>query len=364
MTVLAIIILIAGVANITLGLLPLLKDPKQKLNQWFGFFCFVFASWVLSNFLLIVFPSPFWLKSTYAFGALSATTSTFWIWKICNKKITKIKFFIASTLSATMVILCYLKIIVPQISSNEFSQAYAGSYEYSGNQLFFTFYFACLLATFTYMIGSLINGYRHSVDEIHKKQIGYILIGVCLSLASISVGNIVFPLFNLYRFTPILDSPSSLFFIVFSMLAISRYRLFGIRVILTEILVITMGSFLMALPFLMESISFVILTSVIFALFCLFGFLLIRSAIKESNYKDILEKEVALRTEELKSAKNIAEDRAMEAEKARKIAEQRTEEIKKKKEELERFYKLTVGRELKMVELKKEIDKLKLKSVS
>jgi len=359
MTVLAIIILIAGVANVILGLLPLLKDPKQKLNQWFGFFCFVFAFWVFSNFLLIIFPSPFWLKSTYAFGALSATTSTFWIWKICNKKITKIKIFVAAALSAIMVSLCYLKIIVPKIDSKEFSQAYAGSYEYSGNQLFFTFYFVCLVITFAYMIGSLINGYRHSADEIHKKQIGYILIGVCLSLTSISIGNIILPLFNLYRFTPILDSPSSLFFIIFSMLAISRYRLFGIRVILTEILVITMGSFLMALPFLMDSLSFVILTTAIFVLFCLFGYMLARSAIKESNYKDVLEKEVASRTEELKVAKNIAEDRAKEAEKARRVAEQTTEEIKKKKEELERFYKLTVGRELKMVELKKEINKLK-----
>lgn len=120
-----------------------------------------------------------------------------------------------------------------------------------------------------------------------------------------------------------------------------------------------MGAFLLMLPFLMPSSFFIILTSVIFALFCLFGCLLIRSAIKEGNYKDILEKEVASRTDELKIAKNVAETRAGEAEKAKNLAEQRMQEINERKEDLERFYKLTVGRELKMVELKKKVSELK-----
>jgi len=360
--ILSIIILIAGLGNVILGLLPLLKNRKEKLNLWFGFFCFIFAFWVFSNFLLIIFPSSFWLKSTYAFGALSATTSIFWIWKICGKKITKTKSFIAGGLSVIMTALCYLKITVPKLSPGELSQAYSGSYEYPGNQLFFIFFFISLLAIFAYMIGTLINGYRHSADEIHKKQLGYILIGISLSLTSVSISNIIFPFFNLYHLVPVFDSPSSLFFTIFSMLAISRYRLFGIKVILTEILVVAMGVLLSLLPFLMPTSSFVILTSGIFVLFCVFGYLLIRSAIKEAHYKETLEKEVAARTHELEDAKNIAVNRAQELEKAKNLAEARAQEIGKRKEDLERFYDLTVGRELKMIELKQKIKDMESKS--
>jgi nitrate/nitrite-specific signal transduction histidine kinase len=62
-----------------------------------------------------------------------------------------------------------------------------------------------------------------------------------------------------------------------------------------------------------------------------------------------LEIKVAARTRELKELIETQE----------KIIEERTKEIKKKMEELEKFQRLAVGRELKMIELKKEIERLK-----
>lgn len=46
-------------------------------------------------------------------------------------------------------------------------------------------------------------------------------------------------------------------------------------------------------------------------------------------------------------------------EKLERTVRERTKELQKEVEELEKFYKLTIGRELKMVELKKEIERLK-----
>lgn len=72
--------------------------------------------------------------------------------------------------------------------------------------------------------------------------------------------------------------------------------------------------------------------------------------------KDALEEEklsleikVKARTKALEEAKQLLEQKV----------EERTKELKERIEELEKFHRLTVGRELKMIELKKEIARLK-----
>ena len=72
-----------------------------------------------------------------------------------------------------------------------------------------------------------------------------------------------------------------------------------------------------------------------------------RTALEES--KTVLEIKVEARTKELREL----------AERREEIIEERTKEIKERMAELERFQKLAVGRELKMIELKEEIKRLK-----
>jgi len=69
------------------------------------------------------------------------------------------------------------------------------------------------------------------------------------------------------------------------------------------------------------------------------------------NINTELEKRVVERTAELEKLKNNLE----------KMVEERTKELEEKVKELERFQSLTIGREMKMIELKKEIEKIKAK---
>jgi len=74
------------------------------------------------------------------------------------------------------------------------------------------------------------------------------------------------------------------------------------------------------------------------------------AALEES--KIVLQIKVKARTRELEELTKNLEGKVKE----------RTRELEKRLSELERFHKLTVGRELKMMDLKKEIEKLKRKS--
>jgi len=78
------------------------------------------------------------------------------------------------------------------------------------------------------------------------------------------------------------------------------------------------------------------------------------SALEES--KTVLEIKVAARTKELRELAESLEEKVKER---TKELQEKTIKLQKKVAELEEFHRLTVGRELKMIELKQEIERLK-----
>lgn len=151
-------------------------------------------------------------------------------------------------------------------------------------------------------------------------------------------------------------------------------KLFGIKVILVEIFVGLMGASLFVMPFFVEILWQRILLVFLFALFCGFSYLLVKSTVKEYREREILEQRVRERTKELEGAKRNLEEinsvlevrvkaRTVELEKLNRTLEEkvvaRTNDLEAKIRDLEKFQRITVGRELKMIELKKEIEYLR-----
>lgn len=154
----------------------------------------------------------------------------------------------------------------------------------------------------------------------------------------------------------------------------TKDKLFGIKVILVEIFVGLMGASLIVMPFFVGLLWQQVLLVMLFILFCLFGWILLKGTIKEYREKELLEQKVKERTKELEHAKHNLEEmnsalevrvkaRTRELENLnRKLEENvalRTNDLEAKIKDLETFQRITVGRELKMIELKNEVESLR-----
>ena len=89
----------------------------------------------------------------------------------------------------------------------------------------------------------------------------------------------------------------TLLYIIPLAIGITRYHLFGIEVILTEILVGVIGILLLIQIFVAPTIFWKIINGIIFLLFCIFGYLLIRGVFREIRRREELERISRAKTE-------------------------------------------------------------------
>lgn len=211
-----------------------------------------------------------------------------------------------------------------------------------------------------------------------KTKLRYFFIGAGIYALMILIFNIIMPILaggQYQGFYYIYGEYSSLIFLFFVAYSIMRNQLFGIRVLAVQFLVVLMGALLFFVPFFVAEIGWLkIITWLAFGLFCIIGYLLIKSTSSETAEKGALEKELNTRIIELEKAKKSLEEAKLVLEvrvqartkelqeQATKLDQQvkvRTVELEKKVEELERSNKLMVGREMAMLELKQELAKYK-----
>jgi signal transduction histidine kinase len=156
----------------------------------------------------------------------------------------------------------------------------------------FLIYFAIYIFLFFFNVWR----FRHNTSGLEKKQSNYILFAFFVlnlsSLAFLPAYGIDFPPLS-YLFAVIC--------VLILSLAVTKYHLFETKVILTETLVSIMGIVLFVLPFLMPTTGLKVLTSLVFVLFCFFGYYLIKITHRESRRREdaeaIASRERALRRE-------------------------------------------------------------------
>lgn len=283
MEILEAIVLLSAICNFFLGLFVFLKDPSKKINRLFGICGVITAIWVFANFMMGAKGTIFWLKSASAFGALVPISAILWILEFCEKKITSREIFLLYGTGFLFFIISYINNLI--VSNVE--KVYLGGFEGETGP-FFISYWIYIFVSLAFIVYTLISGY-FSITGIRKTQISYVMVGAILYISIVCVVSFILPLFGILKFTA-LDSPSSLFLIFFTTLAITRHHLFGIRLILTEILVGAIGLVLLVQAMTAETLGWQIFGFILLILFGFLGYLLIKTTLEEIRRREEIEK--------------------------------------------------------------------------
>lgn len=184
----------------------------------------------------------------------------------------------------------------------------------------------------------LIKNY-FKLSRENKLKTSYLIIGLFLFVLGNLVFNIAFPAIRGDSQYYQLGDYSVVFIIIFTAIAITKKGLFKARIIATTFFILFIFVLLLFdFIFSYQQPSLQIFKGIILLFFIVFAYLLVRGTKIEIKQKERLSK----LNEELEN----------------KVRE-RTKELSDRVVELEKFHRLTVGREIRMVELKKKIKKLK-----
>lgn len=156
--------------------------------------------------------------------------------------------------------------------------------------LLFPLYFLVALFYISAGIIRLFFIYKKSLGT-QRIQVLYFFLGIAITAGILFVVNLVIgSVFKLSLQVYRGAIASSLAFTTFTGLAITRYHLFGIEVILTEILVGVIGISLVIQIFTAPTVLLRIVNGFLFVLFCIFGWLLIRATLREIKRREEAEK--------------------------------------------------------------------------
>jgi len=371
-----IIVVIINFIGIAISSWVYLINPRGKINQ-------IFPVWVLFNILQVDFAylrdvhslfrySLIFVRSEFSTIPFFMIVAYFFVFYFPQKG--KRNLFLEKIYIFGWLIVFYITFFTPLVIQETIIQE-------RGIDLVFgkgiMVYFFWLILSAFFILRMFFNKYiTLSLKDKLKTQ--YLLMGVVLYALFNLVINVIYPIVkHSVKYHEIADY-SIIFPLLFTTYAIIKRELFEIKTILTEFLVGIMAIILGILPFVIETSFFTkVVLAFVFLTFLFIGYSLIKYARQRIKAEEMLEEKINQRTKELEEAKSILEikvkARTKELEELAaslddKVA-QKTVELEKNKEtlekrvdELEKFHKLAVGRELRMLELKKEIEQLKRKT--
>lgn len=278
------IILGSGVLSLFLGLLALYMGKRTREVISFGVFSIITSIWIFSNILSLAFSLEhvIFLKLTYAFGALTVAALLAWSFFYDEKKH---QFSVYAAIYASGLAVAVLSMIGSLVVGEVHRVTVTGIEVEEG--ILFPVFGLYLLFSIIWSIVNITRTYRRSVG-LRRRQSGMVLIGVSgFMLITLFVSGIL-PTFGIFDYTN-LDSPSSIIFVLFTMVAVVKHRLLGTKIILTQALVSVLVTTSLIQLLDSRGLSDWITNSVALATVLIVGGFLVKSVMDEVRRKEEME---------------------------------------------------------------------------
>ncbi len=278
---LKLVLIIVVFFNFFLSFYVISQDRKSWNNRLFFLLSFFAAIWTFTNYLTGVYSTPFWLQSTYAFGALVISTGLIWTLLLTDKFLDKKKI----ALILFIALFFFFGSFWDGFIAEKYEKIYLGGAFVGEPGIGLIIYALFFLAAGALILYKLFSAQRKEADKKIKKRLLYIFYGALGTLIISSLTSFIFPLFSIFSFSG-LDSIGFLIFLFFIAYAITKQGLFNIKVIATELLVFAIWVFLFIRLLLSNTLQDQLINGGLLTLVIVSGILLIRSVMKEISQRE------------------------------------------------------------------------------
>ena len=293
------------VLDLTLGLIVYFRDSKNNTNLAFFVLTFLAMIWIASNFLenevLLENYSSLLLKIDFA----SAIILAYFFLFFCLNFPKSLNLSLVKKIGLVLLPLVFSILSFSSLIIKDFS-FYDGAIQFERG-IFYWFYALTLIAYIG--LGSLNLLFKLKKSEgIEKIRIVYILIGLILSatvaiLVNLILTQILTISIEVYR----IGIYGISFFIIFTTYALIKHHLMNIKVIATELLVGVLTLVIFIDLILSESFSIALLKTAILIIFVYLGISLIKSVLKEIEYRERVKKAYEIEKKAHKELKRLDE---------------------------------------------------------
>ncbi len=264
---------------------------RNRVNQVFLAMTWAFLGWIIFAYLSDLAGSPLavlWLIRL-SFAAIAASLVFTYIFSVyfpvesAHTRYLKIANWVAVILGSSLFALAlFSNLLVADVYREDWGTGPVlgplGNFFYGG---------VVVLAVL--LLVNFVKKY-FTLSRQEKTKTLYFLIGLGIMVAANVVFNVILPLIQGQIQFYQVGNYSVIFLLGFTAYAMVRKNLFGIRVVLTTLLVALMAIFLLLdMIVLTEAISVMILKGVILAVFIFFGYSLVKSVSREIQLREKLE---------------------------------------------------------------------------